>query len=357
MDHFHFDFRRAKPFEGALDRFGAAADVGFKDQDQFLELARADLVEERVQVDVGVVRLLIGFAAAAAGFDDQARLALIGDDTDALAGLGYVFEAHDHRRRCWPGFLDAFAAVVKHRLNFAAGFAGNQGVTLAEGAVLHEHRGDWAAGGVQLRFNNYRDPGTVGVGLQLRDLGDEVDRLQQVIDAGLLQGRDRDRDHIAAVVFDHKTVLGELLLYAVRISAGKVALVDSNNNWDAGRLGVVYRLDGLRHDAVVGCDDQHSDIRHLCAAGTHRREGRVARRIDEGDHLAVEFDLVGADVLGDTAGLTGSDFRRSDGIEEARLAVVDVAENGDDGRAGNERGRVVRFLHVFDDLGQRRNFG
>jgi hypothetical protein len=70
------------------------------------------------------------------------------------------------------------------------------------------------------------------------------------------------------------------------------------------RPGVVDRLDRLRHDAVVGRHHQDDDVRRLGAAGAHRREGGVARRVDEGDLLAVlQLDLIGADVLRDAAGL------------------------------------------------------
>ena len=40
-------------------------------------------------------------------------------------------------------------------------------------------------------------------------------------------------------------------------------------------------------------------------------------------------DLVGADVLGDAAGLAGDDVGRADLVEQRRLAVVDVAHHGD----------------------------
>ena len=76
---------------------------------------------------------------------------------------------------------------------------------------------------------------------------------------------------------------------------------------------MIDRLDRLRHDAVVGRDDEHDDVRHLGAAGAHRREGFVARRIDERDLVAVRRrDLIGADVLRDAAGLAGHDVRLSE---------------------------------------------
>ena len=55
-------------------------------------------------------------------------------------------------------------------------------------------------------------------------------------------------------------------------------------------------------------------------------------RVDEGDELAVVLHLVGADVLRDAAGLAGRHGGVADGVEQARLAVVDVAHDGDDRR-------------------------
>ena len=112
---------------------------------------------------------------------------------------------------------------------------------------------------------------------------------------------------------------------------------------------MVDRLDSLGHDAVVGGDDDHRDIRDLGAAGAHRRECGMTRRVDEGDGLAIALDLVGADVLGDAAGLARDDVGLADGVEQAGLAVVDVAENGHDGRAGG--GGLLGFLVVGADGG------
>ena len=47
------------------------------------------------------------------------------------------------------------------------------------------------------------------------------------------------------------------------------------------------------------------------------------------------LDLVGADVLGDAAGLAGDHVGVADAVEQLGLAVVDVAHDGDDRRAGS----------------------
>ena len=95
---------------------------------------------------------------------------------------------------------------------------------------------------------------------------------------------------------------------------------------------MVDGLDRLGHHAVVCCNHDDGDVRDLRAARTHRGKGGVARGVDEGHRLSVVLDLVGADVLGDAPGLAGDDVRLPDRVEEARLTVVDVAEDGDDRR-------------------------
>ena len=102
-----------------------------------------------------------------------------------------------------------------------------------------------------------------------------------------------------------------------------------------GGLRVADRLERLRHDAVVGRDDEHDDVGDLCAAGAHGREGLVARRVEERDHRVRlrRRDFVRADVLRDPARFAGHDVRAADVVEERRLAVVDVSHDGDDRRA------------------------
>ena len=62
-----------------------------------------------------------------------------------------------------------------------------------------------------------------------------------------------------------------------------VDLVDRHDDRHLGRLGVVDRLDGLGHDAVVGRDHEDHDVGGLGATGPHGGERLVARGVDEGD--------------------------------------------------------------------------
>ena len=103
---------------------------------------------------------------------------------------------------------------------------------------------------------------------------------------GALLGRDLDAHVLAAVLLDHHPVARELLLDQVGSSRGEIDLVDRDHDRHAGRLGVIDRLDGLRHHAVVGGDHQHHDVGHLGAARAHGVEGLVAGRVEEADLLA-----------------------------------------------------------------------
>ncbi len=67
----------------------------------------------------------------------------------------------------------------------------------------------------------------------------------------------------------------------------------------------------------------------------------MARRIDEGDQARPGLHLIGTDVLGDATGLAGHHIGLADGIEQRRLAVIDVAHDGDHRRARLQRALLV----------------
>jgi len=114
----------------------------------------------------------------------------------------------------------------------------------------------------------------------------------------------------------------------------------------------------LGHDAVVGGDDDDHNVSDLSAAGSHAGEGFVAGGVEEDDLAAGcrraflgKLHLVGADVLGDAAGLAFGHVREADGVEQGGLAVIDVAHDGDDGGTGDfELAGVFGFEDLFDGL-------
>ena len=143
-------------------------------------------------------------------------------------------------------------------------------------------------------------------------------------------------------------MLGQLLLHMLGIRSGLVDLVDRDDDGHARRLGMVDGLDGLWHDAVVCGDDEDRDVRNLCAARAHGSERLMAGRIEEDNLLPLAHDLIRTNMLCDAARLVRRDGCLANGIEERRLAVVDMSHDGYDRRTNDER------LGIILDLGNLR---
>ena len=82
-------------------------------------------------------------------------------------------------------------------------------------------------------------------------------------------------------------------------------------------------------------------------------EGLVARRVEEGDlRLVLQRHLIGADMLGDAARLAAHHVGAAQRVEQAGLAVIDMAHDRDDRRA-----RAQRFLGVLDRVERQIDVG
>ena len=154
-------------------------------------------------------------------------------------------------------------------------------------ALVDEDGGDRAAADVEVGLEHDALGPAVGVGRELLELGDDEQLLEQVVDAEVLQGRHLDDDRVAAPRLGHEPCSASCCSTRCGIGVLAVDLVDRHDDRHLGRLGVVDRLDRLRHHAVVGRDHQDDDVGGLGAAGAHGGERLVARGVDEGDRLAV----------------------------------------------------------------------
>src|SRR5712691_2357716 len=235
----------------------------------------------------------------------------------------------------------SLAASVSQRPHAPVDVAAHEVVSNLQRSRLHEHRRDWAAPAFEVSVDHGPEGVSIRVGLQLEDVGRQDDGRQQVVDALAGLGAEMDALQLAAVVTCDEALGCELLVDPLRVRVLFVDFVDGDDDRDLRRAGVMDRLDGLGHYAVVRGHDQHHEVRDLRAARAHCGEGLVARGVDEHDIVPVgRLDLVRADALGDSAGLTRGNTRLADRVEDRRLAVVHMAEDGDDGRSLDELGRV-----------------
>ena len=109
---------------------------------------------------------------------------------------------------------------------------------------------------------------------------------RKFVEADALLGAGLDEDVVSAPLLGHDAVLGELLL---ELDVG-VRLVDLV---DATTMGTPAALAWSMASTVCGmtpssaATTMRGDVGDLGAAGAHGRERGVARRVDEGDELAV----------------------------------------------------------------------
>jgi hypothetical protein len=115
---------------------------------------------------------------------------------------------------------------------------------------------------------------------------------------------------------------------------------------DAEQIDDGKMLAGLRHDTVVGGDDQKHEI-DATGSGQHVvHELLVAWHIDKAEHLAVRRWQIGkAEIDSDAAGLF---FLEAIGVDAGErphqrgLAVIDVTGGADNHRAGSGKGVAAR---------------
>ncbi len=319
------------------DRLDRPDDVAAHDEVEIGDLAGLQRVVEPFERDAAGRpnrRELLAAKPLAAAVRDVARLAVVRDDARELAARRRLVEAEDLDRVAGRSALAALALVVEQRLHAAVRVAGDDRVADLERAALHEHRRDRAAADVEARLDDRAGRLGVGIGAQALELEirDEENLLEQRVEVRLRLGGDFRELRVPAPVLRVETFLRELALDAVDVRVGEIDLVDRDDDRHPGGARVGDRLLRLRHDAVVGRDDEDGDVGHLRAAGAHRGERLVARRVEERDLPAVDVDLVRADVLRDAAGLGGDDTRVADRVEQRRLAVVDVAHDRHDRR-------------------------
>src|SRR5271165_1039935 len=325
-----------------LDR---ALHVGLDDQVEVLDLLLGHLAIEVFQGD-GLALGLCGITSAEpAGLGDLAGDGNVVDHREGFARGGNDIDTGDLDRGGWSGLLDRDAPIVEEGANPPIAVAAEEDVTYAQGSVLDQDcRDDTTALG-ERGLQAGSAGGTAGVGLELVQLGNRLERGQQVGDSLTGHRRSLDDLNIAAPLDGMKALLRELAVNLVdigrRVGVGQIDLVQGDHDRDLGRLGMGDGLDGLGHGSVIGGHDQDHDVGHVGSPSAHGREGFVARGVNERDRLAVVLDLVGADVLGDAAALALHNIGFADAVQERRLAMVDMAQDRDDRGAGFEVFRCV----------------
>src|SRR6476620_1351161 len=324
--------------QGVLERLDRTRHITLEDEVEGVDLAGRESLVEVLEADalagLGQGGLTVGSLAP---LGDLARGAVVRGDDEGVAGPRDRGQTKHLDRAGRAGLADVLAVLVEHGTDAAVGAAGDDGVADPQGAGLHQHRRGRTAATVEVGLDGHAASVAVGVGAQVeRRVGREQDGLEEAVDVLAGLRGDVDEHGVAAVLLGHEVVLGQLLAHLRGVGALEGDLVDRDHDRHIRRLGVVERLDGLRHHAVVSGDDEDRDVGDLGTTGTHGGERLVARGVDEGDRavdaLVHLVDLVVSFVVAAATGLTAGDILVADGVEQAGLSVVDVAHDGHDRR-------------------------
>ena len=81
----------------------------------------------------------------------------------------------------------------------------------------------------------------------------------------------------------YQVEIGKLPLDPLGVGIRLIDLVDRHNDRHVRCPGVIDRLLRLRHDAVIGGNDQDDDVGDAGASGAHQGEGGVARGVEKHD--------------------------------------------------------------------------
>ena len=234
---------------------------------------------------IGCVRLG-GAAPAGARLGDRAGGLLVGCDAQLVAREGDVVEAEHLDRHRRTGVGDLLAVLVEQRPHLAPAAAGDDGVADVEDAALDERDDDRAAardrGWPRART---RPAGAFGFAMSGGSSTSETSRIASSSSSTPVPSvPDTSRTSVSP---PHSSGTSSCSTScwrrALRVGVALVDLGDRDDDRHLGRLGVADRLDGLRHDAVVGGDDEHRDVGGLRAAGAHGGERLVAGGVDERD--------------------------------------------------------------------------
>ena len=200
---------------------------------------------------------------------------------------------------------------------------------------MYQYGSNRAAALIQLCLDDGAVSRQIRVSLQFLHFSNQQNHFQQVADTGFLMCGNRNHNGVAAPILRNELMLCQLLFNVIRICARTVDFIDSYNDRYLCSLSMVDSLDGLRHYTVICCYNQNCNVGYLCAAGTHSGESLMARGIQEYNLLALVVYLISTDVLGNTAGLAGSNVGFADSVQQGGFTMVNVAHNGNNRRTRN----------------------
>ncbi len=316
VDAVYADFLVAQLGQRLLDSLDRTHNIGFHNDVEVLHLSGVYLAEQIVKADHAARLYRFFFNLLFSLFDNRSCLLLVVNHIECVAAVRHGRQTDYLNRHGRTGFLYLVAAVVHHCPDMTDTCAGDDEISRAQSTVLHKHRRNRTSALVQARLYDGSLCLAVWVCLEFLHVCHKQNHLKQFLYVLPELCGDVHKYRVAAPLLGDEIVLGQFLFDFVGVCSLFVYLVYRHDYGDAGSLGVVYCLYGLRHYAVVRRNNQYCDIRNLSTAHTHSRECLVSRGVEEGYLPVVHPYPVSTDVLSYAACLFCNDISLSYGVEQ-----------------------------------------
>ena len=141
--------------------------------------------------------------------------------------------------------------------------------------------------------------------------------------------RNRNKYCTSAPIFRNQFIFRQFLFYSLNIRIRLINLVDGNNNFNSGCLGMVNGLYRLWHHAIIRCHHKNGNIGGIRTTHTHCRKCLMSRCIQEGNLLSVDGYHISTNMLCDTARFAIGYLSVTDGIQQRCLTMIDMTHNAD----------------------------
>ena len=156
-----------------------------------------------------------------------------------------------------------------------------------ECSLLYKHCCNRSTSLVKLSLDDDTSCLSVRICLELKHICCEKYHLKEIVDTFLSMCRYRAEYCRTAPVLWDELILCKLLLNSLYIGAFLINLVDRYYDLDSGSLCMVYSLDSLWHNTIIGSYNKYCYICTLCTTHTHCCERLMSRSIKECDGLAI----------------------------------------------------------------------
>ena len=194
-----------------------------------------------------------------------------------------------------------------------------------KGSLLYKRCSNNTTSLIKLSLNNNTSCHTLFICLQLKHIRRKHDHLKKIINTLSAVSRNRTKHGGSAPFLRYKLMLHKLLLNLLNIGRRLIYLINSNDYFNPCSLGMIYSLNSLGHNSVIGSNNQYGDICRLGAAHTHGCKCFMTGSIEESDSTSAScLNLISSDLLRNSSGLLIGYIGLSDGIKKRGLSVVYV---------------------------------